>query len=367
MNEPLPSKSWPALTGRKSGSVRLERDRVVFFHDDPLQGQFDLPFLGLRISVSGENSHHYYLNHPSKPEQEICVQTAEPIETIAAFGVRAAQEAISKSSQRKNSRLARLTSVGLILFFLFFGIPWMISLLPASVINAMVTLEKEKALGTIIFPLTAGNAIEEHPSLEPLLKISKKIISSNPELQSLDLRLHVSKDPVSNAFALPGQRIVVNTGLLESADSWLEVAGVLAHEIGHIEQRHNLRALAGKAGILIGMGCIALFTGPDFAYWLGSGSNLISLNYSREDEFSADLRGAYFLNQAGIGPEGLILFLKKELNQHPARNSWARTFSFLSTHPLIEERIHRLEKTESTAPAADPLSELALPPLKSHH
>ena len=367
MKKPLPIKSWPALTGRKGGTISLEQDRVVFFHDDSLQAQFDLPYLGLRISVSGENSHHYFLNHPSKPEQEICVQTPEPIETLAAFGVSAAQDAISKSSQRKKSRLARLSSVGVILFFLFFGIPWMISLLPATVINSMVTLEKEKALGTIILPLTAGNAIEEHPSLEPLLKISKKIISTNPELQSLDLRLHISKDPVSNAFALPGQMIVVNTGLLEEADTWQEVAGVLAHEIGHIEQRHNLRALAGKAGILIGMGCIALFTGPDFAYWLGNGSNLISLKYGREDEFSADLRGASFLNQAGIGPEGLIAFLKKELNQHPVRNSWARTFRFFSTHPLIEERIQRLEKAVPRIPPTDPLAELELPPLKTKH
>jgi len=344
--------------------MHLEQDRVVFLHDDAPQDQFDLPFRGLRISVSGENSHHYYLNHPSKPEQEICIQTPEPIEALAAFGAKAAQDAISKSSQRKKSRLARLGSVGLVLFFLFFGLPWMISLLPASVLNTLMTPEKEKSIGALILPLTAGNTIEEHPSLEPLQKIAKKIISSNPELQSFDLRLHISKDPVSNAFALPGQRIVVNTGLIERADSWVEVAGVLAHEIGHIEQRHNLRALAGKAGILIGMGCIALFTGPDFAYWLGNGSSLISLKYSRGDEFSADLRGAYFLNQAGIGSEGLILFLKKELKQHPERNSWTRAFRFLSTHPLIEERIQRLEKAESPTLPSEPLAELELPPLK---
>ena len=78
MKESLPSKSWPALTGRRSGFVRLEQNRAIFSYDDPLLTQFELPYLGLRISVSGKNSHHYLLTHPSMPEQEICVQTSEP-------------------------------------------------------------------------------------------------------------------------------------------------------------------------------------------------------------------------------------------------------------------------------------------------
>jgi predicted Zn-dependent protease len=63
----------------------------------------------------------------------------------------------------------------------------------------------------------------------------------------------------------------------------------------------------------------------------------------------------------------LIAFLKRELNKHPVRNSWARTISFMSTHPLIEERIQRLEKVVPPFPPTDPLAELELPPLKTKH
>ena len=364
MRKSLPTKSWPALTGRMSGSMRLEQDRAVFTHDDALQAQFGLPYLGLRITISGENSHHYYLIHPSKPEQEICVQTIEPIEALANFGLRAAEDAISNSSGRKKSRHARLTSLAMALFFLFFGVPWTISLLPASMINSMVTIEKENSLGDLLLPLAANKTIEEHPLLVPLVKISERIISSNPELQNLNLRLHISKDPVSNAFALPGQIIVIHTGLLEEADTWQEVAGVLAHEIGHLEQRHSLKALVGKAGILLGMGGLAIITGPDFANWLGNGSNLVSLKYGREDEFSADSRGAHFLNQAGIAPRGLIGFLEKALKKNPGRYGWAKALKFLSTHPLIEERIERLKKIEPKIDSSGPWADLNLPPLK---
>ncbi|MBU6154621.1 MAG: M48 family metallopeptidase [Bdellovibrionales bacterium] len=360
MKKTLPSKSWPALAGRQSGSLRLEQNRAVFSYDDPMLAQFELPYLGLMISVAGENSHHYFLFHPSKLEQEICVQTSEPIEALAQFGLRAAADTLSQSSLRKKSRFARLTMVTIVLFFLLFGVPWVISLLPATLINSMVSQEQETSIGNLIFPMVAAKTIEDHVLQTSLEKIAKKITSSSPEIQELDLKLHVSRDRESNAFALPGQTIVINEGLLKGSKTWQEVAGVLAHEIGHIEQRHSLRALTGSAGVLLGMGFLAIITGADFAGWLASGSNLISLQYSREDEFSADSRGSYFLEQAGIGSEGLILFLENGLKKNPERNRWLERFKFMSTHPLLEERIQRLRAFSRKAPDSDPFKTLDL-------
>ena len=114
-----------------------------------------------------------------------------------------------------------------------------------------------------------------------------------------------------NAFALPGGKIVIHSGLLTRAESWEEVAGVLSHEIAHVTQRHHIRGVISKLGVftivsfLIGDGTAVAATISEM------GGQLESLAYSRSFEKEADNKGWDFLEQANINPEGMIVFFQK--------------------------------------------------------
>jgi Zn-dependent protease with chaperone function len=148
--------------------------------------------------------------------------------------------------------------------------------------------------------------------------------------------VRIVRDETVNAFALPGGYITVFTGLLEAADTPEMVAGVLAHEMAHVTQRHGLRRVGQSLGFFA---AIQLVLGD--ASGLGRIAKevltIASVNaYSREQENEADRFGVRFLHAARIDPRGLGEFftlLKQKYGDVPG------TYSWLSTHPQHTERI----------------------------
>lgn len=161
------------------------------------------------------------------------------------------------------------------------------------------------------------------------------------------LKVQVYQSQVINAFALPGGRIVVFQGLVSSARSPEEVAGVLAHEMAHQIQRHPLRGLIRSMGLRmlsgVVMGTFAVTT-TSGAYF---GEALFSLSYNREDESEADRIGVVLLNQANIRGDGLLDFFTryqggnetKAASQGAVDSTQEHLMSLLSTHPPSQERI----------------------------
>ncbi len=156
----------------------------------------------------------------------------------------------------------------------------------------------------------------------------------------------VVDSPAINAFAMPGGNIGINTGLIVRTESESELAGVMAHEIAHVTQRHIARRLEAQRGsgfrtlgiimaaILMGMhdpemGSAAAMTGM-------AGSVQEQLNYSRNHEREADNIGMRILADSGLDPEGMPRFFER-LQQ--ATQFQSRPPEFLSTHPVTENRI----------------------------
>ncbi len=143
----------------------------------------------------------------------------------------------------------------------------------------------------------------------------------------------VVTDPQINAFATMGGYVHITSGLLKAADNEVQVAGVLGHEIGHINRKHLLQqmqqtALTQGVTSLLGMGNSSL---------VNMGTNLaFTLPNSRQDEFEADTLGLGFAQRAGYAPQGLLQFLQKLVSQSSPP-------SFLSTHPAAPERITALQ------------------------
>lgn len=160
-----------------------------------------------------------------------------------------------------------------------------------------------------------------------------------------------------NAFAVPGGHVFVFTGLIMNLDGESELAGVLAHELAHVTQRHVasriergryltlaslLLAVAGVAAGGSGGGALA-------AGALGAGQSAM-LSYSRLDENEADQIGYQYLTAAGYPPQGMLSGLQKI-----RRKSWmsgANMPSYLSTHPDLGERVSGIAARINAAPAA---------------
>ena len=142
-----------------------------------------------------------------------------------------------------------------------------------------------------------------------------------------------------NAFAVPGGFIYVYSGLLLVAEDEAEIAGVLAHEIGHIVGRHSINQLAARFGMSL---LISLTLGEDLELLGQIGASLASARFSRDDEREADTFGVRYAIAAGYDPRGLLRFfekLKKLKGRRPS--SLEKLFA---SHPPTDERIRRIER-----------------------
>jgi predicted Zn-dependent protease len=157
---------------------------------------------------------------------------------------------------------------------------------------------------------------------------------------SLPWRFRVIERREANAFALPGGFVYVTSGLMRSARSEDELAGVLAHEITHITLRHGTNQ-ASKAmlaqmplqllGGLMGRGVGTMLT----QMGIGFGLNTLFLRYSRNAETQADVGAVQLMRRAGYNPHGLASFLST-LKSHGGE--------FFSDHPSPSNRIERIQK-----------------------
>ncbi len=178
--------------------------------------------------------------------------------------------------------------------------------------------------------------------------LGEKLVSAL-DRRDFQYRFHVVQDPEPNAFTIPGGSIYVHTGLIQFADDEDELAGVLAHEIGHAYERHPAKGMSRAMGVeyltnlfLRGnQNATASRQIKTMALQLVKGTALT--RYSREDERRADQTAFYLARSAGFHSNGLLRFLRKL--DHLGRT--AMPFSFLSTHPPTPERIARLEALES--------------------
>jgi Zn-dependent protease with chaperone function len=156
-----------------------------------------------------------------------------------------------------------------------------------------------------------------------------------------EIKLMAVKASLVNAFALPGGYVVVTDGLLENAESPDEVAGVIAHEIGHVVYDHPTQAIFRTTAVsLLVSAVIGDFTGGVLigavAEWA------LNSSYSRDAEREADEFAITRLNAAAIGGTGLVRFFERLLKTEGPEEKGAA--NFVSSHPPTAERIARIRK-----------------------
>ncbi len=172
-------------------------------------------------------------------------------------------------------------------------------------------------------------------------------IASVTEPSEITYRFRLVESPVVNAMALPGGYIYVFSGLFLAARNEGELAGVLAHEIGHVESRHATEQLSRNQ--LIGL--LSSFGG---AFFGGGGvpsllTGLERLSYSRGDEMRSDDLAVDYLYQAGYHPEAMATFFDLVWKSRQE----AHLMAFLATHPLSDDRAARVRTRIATWPFDD--------------
>jgi beta-barrel assembly-enhancing protease len=202
-------------------------------------------------------------------------------------------------------------------------------------ITAQVSLETEKKLGDSILQSlkSSGGLISEGAAVDAVASIGKKLTSGS----RYQYRWFIIKDSSINAFAAPGGIVVVNSGLLKKADSANELAGVLAHEVQHVEQRHALKNMLNSAGVA----AVALVVLGDASTVLMVMAHQVSTQFfSRQVEAEADEKGLALLAKKQMQREGMPSFFKKIAAEYKDAEKMP---AWLSSHPDTLTRIQLAE------------------------
>src|ERR1700677_1110583 len=177
-----------------------------------------------------------------------------------------------------------------------------------------------------------------------------KLMTALREAAGMDtsIKSAVLLTPIPNAFALPGAKVYLLNGLLAKADNPDEIAGVLAHELGHLRHRDATRNLIYNGGTSFLIGLL-------FGDITGSGAlifasrSLVTLSYSREAEYNADTFAIEVMHRLGRSPKPT-----GELLYRVTGKQIDKSLSILSNHPLTEDRLKRMTE-EDRRPSAPPL------------
>lgn len=168
--------------------------------------------------------------------------------------------------------------------------------------------------------------------------------------QDLVWRFGILDSDTVNAFSAPGGRIFITRGLYQLAESDDELAGVLAHEIIHIDRRHALRIIA-RGELLTGVSELVKDNNADYAQYeklIGDlAKTILEKGYDPASEYEADKRGRALAVVTGFAPGGLRATLEDLKASGKAKE--AKTFD---THPPLDERLKRLPKDARPAPPA---------------
>lgn len=218
--------------------------------------------------------------------------------------------------------------------------------------------EEEKKLGKkILLEMEGKVEMVKDPILQAFINKVGHSLVAQVGASPFEYKFYLVNSTDPNAYAIPGGHIFLTTGLIVLTENEHEVAGVLSHEISHVQGRHvaelierskrlNLATLAAiVAGILAGGGGR---TSEAVTLTALAAGQALTLKYTREMEVDADHNSLNYMIRGGYDPNGLISFLNKIYKI--SLTSGPKIPAYLSTHPEAENRISLLENLLQSRP-----------------
>jgi predicted Zn-dependent protease len=336
--------------GRVGGELHVHADRVEVLTP---HGAFALPLAGLRLELGGVDGDMALLRGDVEG-RVLFSQDPGLLNALRAHGDEALIAAcdLAQRGQRQDQRnawfgwAAFLTAVALLIW----AIPAMFQGAVTRAVDQL-PLSLDAQVGDLAAgELTSGHATVTDEAVTGLVReIVTTLEAQLPEAaQGHTFSVVVVQDDEPNAFALPGGRMAVHTGLIEKVGSVDALAGVLAHEMAHVQHRHGLRAVVRSLGLVAAWNVLIGDAGGLMGLLAQGATMAVLTDYSRDQESEADAEGARLLARAGFDPGGLADFF--EVLREVAGSEAPELLVWLSSHPGHDERIAALE---ALTPALD--------------
>lgn len=232
-------------------------------------------------------------------------------------------------------------------------------LTPQTVFDMTVREEEKMARSFLSIIFKYYDMIEDPAVVNYVNKVGNRIVA-HLDKPLFHYRFYVINTHTYNAFAIPAGYIFINSGLLMAMDNEDELAGILGHEIAHVNARHisekidrskkiGWARMAGMAaGVLMGIAGAGANASAAVTQGSAAAAQTAELANSRDDEMQADELGLIYLQNAGYGGEGLLKILKVMRAKQWYDSKQVPTY--LMTHPAIDERIAYLDAQLESEP-----------------
>ena len=219
---------------------------------------------------------------------------------------------------------------------------------------ASVTTQQEVQLGAqSAAEINRQIPIVQNANISNYINQLGNSIAQRADPRGIGYRFYVVNSNQVNAFAIPGGHVYINRGLIERSSNMSEVASVLAHEIGHVVERHGIEQMTQQQNASLGVNLAYILLGrtPSGVEQAGLqvGAGAFFAKHSREAEREADADAVRFLVQSGINPQGMVTMFQKLLAERQRAPSGVA--AWFSTHPLEEERVANAQNAINALPA----------------
>lgn len=298
----------------------------------------DWPYARISQTQGSDKGEQVRLEYGAMPVQALVVQDTEflaAVQRAASTNVGQLHDPRKRRLRVRWTVLASLALIGAVAGLYVKGISVLTIFLAPH-----VPLSWEEHFGDSAFEQLAPATLRctDPHRLAAIEQILHRLTTTVPD-SPYRLRLTIVDQPVLNAFALPGGRIVVLRGLLEATDSPEQLAGVLAHEVQHVLRRHSTRAVLEQGSTSLLITAVTGDSAGALAYGIESPRMLGKLRYSPLQEDEADREGFLLLHTAGVDPTEMIAFYRTMEAKQPHQTE---SPSYVSTHPDAGDRIANL-------------------------
>ena len=347
----------PQLPIRRTQATCNFNDLELVFETE--YGSFSLDYDDALVRIGGSTGKMIFIENEAK---DICFFSEDPL----------FPQQIQKSDLQKKyqicvqaNRKEKYTSGFLWACIFLFGLSILsilYALIPQIAIASleMIPIVVDEKIGTLSASQMDHGGVEIHDKnvVEPIEMIVNQLASmaqsDNATKEGFKFDVHVIKSDVENAYALPGGYIVIYTGLIESSSSPEQIAGVLAHEMAHVTERHGLIKVMETAGV---SSLVTLLIG-DVEGVISLGAQLLSYStvnaYSRESETEADEIGFETMYKANINPQGMIdFFATLEAGDGMEDEIIKNIPTWMQSHPKHQDRIKHLQNIQNSYPSKE--------------
>ncbi|HNV23678.1 MAG TPA: M48 family metallopeptidase [Candidatus Omnitrophota bacterium] len=183
--------------------------------------------------------------------------------------------------------------------------------------------------------------VDINERVERILNRIVKVCDRNDIVYFIKVIEDKKEKDIINAVSLPGGYVYIFKGLLDKIKNDDQLAGVIAHEIGHITARHGMKRLQASYGALL-LQLASIQTDSNVAQGVNLAIAALFTQYSQNDEFQADALSVKYLKKAGFDPEGVRSVL--EMLRQEEEKSPTRPMSYWRTHPFLAQRIANVRK-----------------------